>query len=213
MSSIIGNYNTYGGAYMWHYVPHLMNPSAAFGESGSLIKIWNPSGGGSYQFADLIFILDDGETAVASAQGEDRLVYKANVAAGHAQEKFRLLFVNNENGTVQFVVFGDYANLDASNADSMLAYPPTNGSGDVDFSAYDTFWPEESAGGHDADKTILKNATFTYKNAAEDKSIFHTNAINFMSGTNLALTGHSWPAPAGAGGGAGDPFVTPMIIA
>jgi hypothetical protein len=211
MSLIIANYNTYGGANTWRFVPELMNGSPAFGESGSLIKIYNPSGG-SYEFADLTFILDDGETAVASAQGEDRLVYKANVAAGHAQEKFRLLFVNNDNGTVQFVVFGDYANLEATNADSMLAYPPTNGSGEVDFSAYDTFWPEETAGGIEVDRNQLRNTPLNYKNGADDKSIFHTNPIDFMSGTNLALTGHSWPAPAGAGGGAGDPFVTPMII-
>ena len=54
MSSIIGNYNTYGGAFLWHYVPHLLNPSAAFGESGSLIKIYNPNVS-SYEFADLTF--------------------------------------------------------------------------------------------------------------------------------------------------------------
>lgn len=211
MSFIIANYNTYGGSHTWRYVPELVDGSPAFGVSGSLIKIYNP-GTNTYDFNELTFILDDGETAVASAQGEDRLVYKANVAAGHVREKFRLLFVNNENGTVQFVVFGDYANLEATNADSMLAYPPTNGSGEVDFSAYDTFWPEETAGGVDADNNTLMNTPLNYKNGTDNKSIFHTNRIDFMSGTNLDLTGHSWPAPAGAGGGAGDPFVTPMII-
>ena len=78
-SSLINVPNTYGGVYMWVYVPYLKENSLPFGETGSEIRIYNPSGSGSWDLDGIDFILDDTETGTASAQGEQRLVYKLSL--------------------------------------------------------------------------------------------------------------------------------------
>jgi hypothetical protein len=214
--------NTYGGVYMWVYVPYLKENSLPFGETGSEIRIYNPSGSGYWDLDGIDFILDDTETGTASAQGEQRLVYKANVAAGHAREHSRVLFINRGSDKLDYIVLDkDYLQSAASThpTNAMLSYPPVNGDGNVDFSNFDTFWPEVTGDDNkETDRaTLSNNNSLVYKITDSDRTIWHTNgAIDFLSGSNLPLiNNHSFPLSGGGGNessASGDPFVTPMII-